>query len=175
MPVARLLAIVALCLSSAFAQQQPSASNGASGDHLEDYNSFASPAAATPREPWRIIPEQRQTDSSAPSPNAPLSDQAGANDLAETVKRMVSSAESDSKSRTFRFTTPDEKLMTVTLPPGDSEGPACYTIHSYVVARDSKDSDAVHPVSESTCQPASRYGVHTAEHRVRLSNGEDSR
>ena len=33
----------------------------------------------------------------------------------------------------------------------------CYKIRSYVVARDSRDSDSVHPVGYSTCQPASRY------------------
>lgn len=36
---------------------------------------------------------------------------------------------------------------------------ACYTIRSYVVARDSKDSDATHLVGYSTCRPANRYRV----------------
>jgi hypothetical protein len=40
------------------------------------------------------------------------------------------------------------------LAPGDG---ICYTIRSYVVARDSKDSDAVHPVRYSTCQMGNRY------------------
>jgi len=39
----------------------------------------------------------------------------------------------------------------------------CYTIRTYVVARDSKDSDSTHPVTSSTCQPGSRYHVKTAE------------
>ena len=39
----------------------------------------------------------------------------------------------------------------------------CYKIRSYVVARDNKDSDSVHPVSYSTCQPASRYRLRTTE------------
>jgi len=38
----------------------------------------------------------------------------------------------------------------------------CYTIRSYVVARDSKDSDSVHPVAYSTCQPATRYRLRSA-------------
>jgi hypothetical protein len=42
----------------------------------------------------------------------------------------------------------------------------CYAIRSYVVARDSKDSDSTHPVSYSTCQPASRYRVRTTEMRT---------
>ena len=37
----------------------------------------------------------------------------------------------------------------------------CYKIRSYVVARDSKHSDAVHPVGYSTCQPASKYRLRT--------------
>jgi hypothetical protein len=38
--------------------------------------------------------------------------------------------------------------------PGDSY---CLKIRSYVVARDSKDSDSVHLVGYTTCVPASRY------------------
>lgn len=40
---------------------------------------------------------------------------------------------------------------------GNSGDGTCYAIRSYVVARDSKDSEATHPVAYSTCQPASRY------------------
>ena len=39
----------------------------------------------------------------------------------------------------------------------------CLKIRSYVVARDSKDSDSTHPVSYSTCQPAARYQLKTTE------------
>ncbi len=39
----------------------------------------------------------------------------------------------------------------------------CYTMRTYVVARDSKTSDSVHPVSSSTCQPGKRYGLKTTE------------
>lgn len=35
----------------------------------------------------------------------------------------------------------------------------CYSIRSYVVARDSKDSEATHPAGYSTCRPARRYGL----------------
>jgi hypothetical protein len=38
----------------------------------------------------------------------------------------------------------------------------CYSIRSYMVARDDKDSDSTHPVGSSTCQPASRYAVKKA-------------
>jgi hypothetical protein len=39
----------------------------------------------------------------------------------------------------------------------------CYKIRSFVVARDSKNSDSVHPVGYSTCQPASKYRLRTTE------------
>jgi hypothetical protein len=39
----------------------------------------------------------------------------------------------------------------------------CYTIRSYVVARDDKNSDSVHPVSYSTCQMGSRYHLKTTQ------------
>jgi len=41
----------------------------------------------------------------------------------------------------------------------------CLTMRSYVVARDSKDSDSTHLVSYSTCQPGARYRVKTTEMR----------
>lgn len=48
----------------------------------------------------------------------------------------------------------------------DSNGPTCYAIRSYVVARDSKDSDSTHPAGYSTCQPSNRYQVKSADLRV---------
>ncbi len=42
----------------------------------------------------------------------------------------------------------------------------CLTMRSYVVARDSKDSDSTHLVSYTTCQPSARYRVKTTEMRV---------
>jgi hypothetical protein len=45
-------------------------------------------------------------------------------------------------------------------PSGDGSNDGfCFKIRSYVVARDSKDSEATHFVRSSTCQPASRYGL----------------
>jgi len=39
----------------------------------------------------------------------------------------------------------------------------CYTLRAYIVARDSKHSDSTHPVGYSTCHPASRYRLKTAD------------
>jgi len=52
-------------------------------------------------------------------------------------------------------------VFTPMLPPGTqmADSGACYAIRSYVVARDSKDSDATHLAGYSTCRPANRYRV----------------
>jgi hypothetical protein len=39
----------------------------------------------------------------------------------------------------------------------------CYTIESYLVKRQGRDSDVVEPAGHSTCQRASRYGVKKVE------------
>jgi hypothetical protein len=39
----------------------------------------------------------------------------------------------------------------------------CYTIHSYLVKRQSPDSDVTEPVGHSTCQRASKYNVKKVE------------
>ncbi len=41
----------------------------------------------------------------------------------------------------------------------------CYTMRTYVVAKDSKDSDSTHPVRYTTCQPGGRYRLKTTEIR----------
>ena len=43
------------------------------------------------------------------------------------------------------------------------DGNVCYAILSYLVARDSKDSDSVHPVSSTTCAPAKRTQLRKVE------------
>lgn len=43
-------------------------------------------------------------------------------------------------------------------------GPLCFNIRSYVVARDEKDSDSTHTVGSSTCQLASRFQLKSANH-----------
>jgi hypothetical protein len=173
MPVGRLLAIVVFCTASAFAQQQPLASNQASSDVFEDYNYFATHPAATIAEPWRIIPEQsKQADSTEPAQNQLSTSETEKRTLEvlKTLERLMAEHHIDPNSGdSWVKVSPDGKVLAW----GVDE--ACFSIRSYVVARDNKDSDAVHPVSESTCQPARRYGVHTAEQRVRLSNGEDGR
>jgi hypothetical protein len=47
-------------------------------------------------------------------------------------------------------------LPPIQMPDTDN---VCYTMRTYVVARDSKDSDSVHPVRYSTCTPAGKRQV----------------
>jgi len=46
----------------------------------------------------------------------------------------------------------------------------CYSIRSYVVARDRKDSDSVHPVGYSTCVPAGKYRLRTTQTQTDSAN-----
>jgi hypothetical protein len=51
----------------------------------------------------------------------------------------------------------------VASPSGNLLDSYCFKIRSYVMARDSKESDSTHLVHYSTCQPASKYRLKTAE------------
>jgi len=170
MTLARLLpAALVLCSLPVFAQDQQSRIARAStppcressvagcpvvGSVLNDRSFFLDrnwATAATLEEPWKIVSNQ-------PTDNT-------------TAKDPINRLQID-KFKVFR-----SKMETRTLlvgPEADAgmfltgmEGldGTCYAIRSYVVARDSKDSDSTHPVSYSTCQPAKRYGFRTTDMR----------
>jgi hypothetical protein len=111
--------------------------------------------ATSADEPWKIVPNQPD-DSNA-------------------VKDRLNSQQID-KYKVFRLKTSPRTLLLgpevdddMILSGLDGEGDGvttCLKIRSYVVARDSKDSDSTHPVSYSTCQPSSRYHVKTTEIRT---------
>jgi hypothetical protein len=46
------------------------------------------------------------------------------------------------------------------------EDSLCYSMRGYKVARDNPQSDSTHAVGYSTCQPAARFRMHSAELRV---------
>lgn len=97
----------------------------------QDHQAIGSPTAGTI--PTTQVPDFRTT----PSPSEPW--------------KIFPSAPGQDKTTSFLVAPDEAGLLT---PDADK---VCYAIRSYVVARDSKDSDSVHPVSYSTCQPASRY------------------
>jgi hypothetical protein len=117
-------------------------------------NVYAPNSAA---EPWKIL-------SNLPQEQNP------AQVLQEHVPQFK--ADYSQLDRNARIFEPYSATTANTSSVDDEQDIVCYSIRSYVVARDKKDSDATHAVSESTCQPASRYGVHSADQQVKLSNGE---
>jgi hypothetical protein len=102
-----------------------------------------SASTATPTEPWKIIP----------SPPASLDSVQNALDPARLDHYRLDKVEGDPNLRNLRLETLGEDTT-------------CYALRSYVVARDSKDSDSTHPAGYSTCQPSSRYQVKSADVRV---------
>jgi hypothetical protein len=166
MTLTRLLAAaLVLCALPAFTQDQQSQSSrpstrlcemrsntGCISQSRMMMESFLGPShAATPAEPWRFIPHE------------PAGLYSGHNPL--------------SRFRIDQWEVYDGISMHDTKPPTYQRRPysqgrprrdadfACYAIRSYVVARDSKNSDSTHPVSYSTCQPAARYQLKTTEIR----------
>jgi hypothetical protein len=162
---ARLLAVtLILCSVSASAQESrwgaPISGNLASFHHLFFFDFLGT--AATALEPWRLIPEQPADASSARNP----------------LDRI----------RIDQYEVYDDISLHDTEPPsyfrGKSHWPdsflaghlpktrqidadtTCYSIRSYVVARDSKDSDSTHPAGYSTCLPSDRYRLKSTEIRV---------
>lgn len=81
------------------------------------------------------------------------------------LEEAVSDYNADGGSRVTPPDANSDQAMVIWPYAQDFSGSLCYTIRSYVVARDSKDSDSTHFVRSSTCQPASRYRVRTIEAR----------
>jgi hypothetical protein len=73
------------------------------------------------------------------------------------------------KDRTFLIT-PEMDRKGIAWPDGPlAADVTCLSIRSYVVKRDSKNSDSVHPAGYSTCVPASRFRVKTVDAGESLS------
>ena len=86
-----------------------------------------------------------------------------------TASRSTSTRSLDRKrdARTLLLGPEADAGMVLSSLGGDLERrPTCLKIRSYVVARDSKDSDSTHPVRYSTCQPSTRYRLKTTEMRT---------
>ena len=139
------------------------------------------PPAAPPAEPWRIIPNrpaglgpgqippyrpgvehiQHVTGKGYPVSNAHSCGQWSNADATCHMVRLY-----------FMSMLPNGQPASMDVPVNESDvaDTTCYAIRSYVVARDSKDSDSTHPVSYTTCQPSSRYGLKTTEIRTRTGD-----
>ena len=68
------------------------------------------------------------------------------------------------KDRTFLIT-PEMDHQGIVVSPDSplASDFTCLSIRSYVVKRDSKNSDSVHPAGYSTCVPAKRFRLKTAD------------
>jgi len=139
MPLSRLLAI-ALLVFPLTASGQASSNSGSNPQHA--------PYAITPSEPWRILP-------SDPSRQLSPNDQRNQLQtyLSETLKGQHQGI----------LEPPNVNSDFIASPGGGMLESYCLKIRSYVVARDSKDSDSTHFVGYSTCQPASRYRLETIQ------------
>lgn len=162
MTLARLLATaLLLCSLSAFAQDQQARRSQPSTQGRNSSCPFSCPIegpilrdklffpqwshynSATPAEPWRIFPD---------SPPTLASGQTRLDQIPADQPNL------DLRARQLLESQLDKLAL-------DTQGPTCYAIRTYVVARDSKDSDSTHPVSYSTCQPTQRYQLKTTEMR----------
>jgi hypothetical protein len=145
MTLARLLAVLLLWSLPALTQDQQLFKQGAAA-RGNWFFALSSDTAATPQEPWRIVPSRPADFSSGQS----------ALDSMRLDQYRLDQIKSDPHIRHLKLDALDADTT-------------CLSIRSYVVARDSKDSDSTHPAGYSTCQPSNRYQVKNAE--IRLDSG----
>ena len=139
MTLARLFLAALLVYSlPAFTQDQQLAAD----QNPDNVSAFATNRNVATAEPWRIMPN-RTSDFSSNSMDRMRLDQ--------YVRGQGKGDFRGARSK-------EDKARTLVMGlngPLDADA-TCFTIRSYVVARDSKDSDSTHPTGYSTCQPASR-------------------
>jgi hypothetical protein len=156
MTLARFLAAALLFWSvSCFAQDRQPIGDLPAFHQVQSVPVFGS-AAAAPSAPWRLAPNDPQhVGASTPLEHTQqFPKQEFKSELARHVSTAPLGAEAQLMASPRQF---------VIGPDGVLSDSICYTIRSYVVARDAKGSDATHLVRSSTCQPASRFHVRTAQ------------
>jgi hypothetical protein len=163
MTLVRLLVVfLPLCSLVAIAQDSP----GRAPSNTAIFNCLTSGVPTTSSEPWRIIASR--TPDSEPSQKL--------EDHVRQAHKVSSSSRPECQDGYLRSST-DAGIQLAWRSgtgadtsrigsPALEDDPTCYTIRTYVVARDGKDSDSTHPVRYSTCAPAERYKVKTAETRI---------
>ena len=146
-----LLASLLLCSLSAFSQDQQIGTALVPGNDISSYVANKD-AAVTPSEPWKIIPNR---------PSAQSLDSA---DRIRVDQFRLDQGQVDLRTGKSK---PEAKARTLVMGLDGrlDDDATCYTMRSYVVARDSKDSDSTHLTGYSTCQRASKYRLKTTEQR----------
>ena len=148
MTLARFLVVLFVFSLPAFAQDQQLSAT----QNPENVSALATNQdSATPSEPWRIMPNRPPEFSSNPM------------DRMRIDQYVLDQGKADFRSD--RSNEANGRTVVMGLGrPMDTDA-TCFTMRSYVVARDSKDSDSTHPTGYSTCQPASKYRVKTTQQR----------
>jgi len=118
--------------------------------------------AITPLGPWDIAPQIKADGTRVPL--AVIKSDQSDSVVDERVARLVSSIPWDPSSQTLSVRVSREGKITAWV-----DDSVCFSMRSYKVARDSKDSDAVHPAGYTTCQPGRRYGLKTTDLRSNSS------
>ncbi len=158
MTLTRLFA-AALLLGAVSASAQSSERGSAATGNLSGSHPLffwaSSGTAATPSEPWLIVPK-RPTD-----PKADTDPQ----DRVLTFDYKAFHFKDDGRAHLL-WPSADAGIFNSAAKQHLTADTTCYAIRSYVVARDSKDSDSTHPAGYSTCRPSDRYQVKNADIRL---------
>jgi hypothetical protein len=112
--------------------------------------------------------EPQSSTSSSPSASGQTSSQPQHADAAQPPQDGMNLRQAEALARLARANLDKGISLSQDGQLVDGQVPAdtfCYTMRTYVVARDNKNSDAVHPVSYSTCQMSSRYRLKTTQAR----------
>jgi hypothetical protein len=142
MPLVRIFAVLLVCSLPSVAQDQAKTNLPPANSK----NELPATANGTPSEPWKIVLAEPHTADTADDVLARLQNGQSHFTVGGSGRALLAAAQ--------------RNLLLEDIPlQGDD---ICYTIRSYVVARDSKDSDSTHPVKSSTCQPGSHYRLKTA-------------
>jgi hypothetical protein len=128
------LLVVALCASTLFAQDHQTTNDSHAAITAPTGPAVNSSPMSNP-EPWRIIPK------------------------ATDATKLGTQAWNQNLSLTPGVLTP--RALANPEVASSMNGTTCFYIRSYLMARDSKESDSTHLVGVSTCQPARQYGVKT--------------
>ncbi len=136
MTLARLLpAVLMICVAAAYAQKPIDSLNGQTKTSVAD--------RTTGTDPWKLALNQPADTLSEKGPIA---------------RMRIDEFRIDPNTLSSKAETPAPRKDDIA-----SEEIGCFKIRSYVMARDSKGSDATHLVGYTTCVPALRYGVRKVE------------
>ena len=139
--------LVALCLCTPIALAQD--------DSLITVPDFR-PPAATPSEPWRILPKPDNNVQQVPGLRIPPA-------VAPSEPWRILPRPDWDKGRVVITPKIGPEGIIVSSDGSLAAGTTCYAIRSYVVAPDAKDTESVHPDGYSTCIPANNFRLKTPD------------